>query len=85
MGIDNEGAVKGLEFIVNMVKSGRISPDTDYPLAEASFNKGETAMIINGPWSWENIGTSGIDYGVTVLPTFQGQRLDHLWGRQHRH
>ncbi|EBA1300418.1 TPA: maltose/maltodextrin ABC transporter substrate-binding protein MalE [Klebsiella pneumoniae] len=74
VGIDNEGAVKGLEFIVNMVKSGRISPDTDYPLAEASFNKGETAMIINGPWSWENIGTSGIDYGVTVLPTFQGQK-----------
>lgn len=72
-GINNEGAVKGLEFIVKMVKQGIISPDVDYPLAEASFNKGEVAMIINGPWSWENIKSSGIEYGVTILPTFQGQ------------
>jgi maltose/maltodextrin transport system substrate-binding protein len=30
-------------------------------------------MTINGPWSWGNIEKSGINYGVTTLPKFQGQ------------
>lgn len=80
VGINNAGSVKGLEFIVEMIKKGLINPDTDYPRAEASFNKGEAAMIINGPWSWENIDSSNIDYGVTVLPTFQGQKAKPFVG-----
>ncbi|HBR1031093.1 TPA: maltose/maltodextrin ABC transporter substrate-binding protein MalE [Klebsiella quasipneumoniae subsp. similipneumoniae] len=80
IGINNHGAIEGLEFIVNLVKDGIISPDVDYPLAEASFNKGETAMIINGPWSWDNIGASGINYGVTLLPTFKGQNAKPFVG-----
>ncbi|WP_407230749.1 extracellular solute-binding protein [Escherichia coli] len=50
-----------------------MNADTDYSIAEAAFNKGETAMTINGPWAWSNIDTSKVNYGVTVLPTFKGQ------------
>ncbi|WP_407215959.1 hypothetical protein [Enterobacter hormaechei] len=28
-----------------------MNADTDYSIAEAAFNKGETAMTINGPWA----------------------------------
>ena len=45
----------------------------DYAIAEASFNKGETALTINGPWSWGNIEKSKINYGVAVLPTLNGK------------
>ncbi|MDD7569717.1 MAG: maltose/maltodextrin ABC transporter substrate-binding protein MalE [[Actinobacillus] rossii] len=73
IGVNNEGSVKALQFVVDMVKNKNISADMDYAIAEASFNKGQTALTINGPWSWGNIEKSGIDYGVTVLPTLNGQ------------
>jgi maltose/maltodextrin transport system substrate-binding protein len=45
----------------------------DYSVSEAEFNQGHVAMTINGPWSWANIDKSGINYGVTTLPKFNGQ------------
>lgn len=50
-----------------------MNADTDYSIAEAAFNKGDTAMTINGPWAWSNIDKSKINYGVTLLPTFKGK------------
>ncbi|AHK18910.1 maltose/maltodextrin ABC transporter substrate-binding protein MalE [Yersinia similis] len=73
VGINNAGAQAGLQFIVDLVKNKHINADTDYSIAEAAFNKGETAMTINGPWAWSNIDKSKINYGVTLLPTFHGQ------------
>lgn len=73
VGVNNEAAQKGLQFVVDLVKNKVINADTDYSVAEASFNKGETAMTINGPWSWSNIEKSGINYGVAVLPTLNGK------------
>ncbi|MFN0551835.1 DNA polymerase I, partial [Salmonella enterica] len=58
---------------VDLIKNKHMNADTDYSIAEAAFNKGETAMTINGPWAWSNIDTSKVNYGVTVLPTFKGQ------------
>ncbi|WP_373766891.1 maltose/maltodextrin ABC transporter substrate-binding protein MalE [Glaesserella sp.] len=72
VGVNNEAAQKGLQFVVDLVKKKVINADTDYSVAEASFNKGNTAMTINGPWAWANIEKSGINYGVAVLPTLNG-------------
>ncbi|MFQ1023046.1 maltose/maltodextrin ABC transporter substrate-binding protein MalE [Avibacterium paragallinarum] len=72
IGVNNAGSQQGLQFVVNLVKDKVINPDMDYSVAEASFNKGETALTINGPWSWGNIEKSGINYGVAVLPTLNG-------------
>ncbi|MBF0752396.1 MULTISPECIES: maltose/maltodextrin ABC transporter substrate-binding protein MalE [unclassified Pasteurella] len=73
IGVNNEGSQKGLQFVVDMVKTKVINADMDYAVAEASFNKGETALTINGPWAWGNIEKSKINYGVAVLPTLNGQ------------
>ena len=73
IGVNNEGSQKGLQFVVDMVKNKVINADMDYAIAEASFNKGETALTINGPWSWGNIEKSKINYGVAVLPTLNGK------------
>ena len=73
IGVNNEGSQKALQFVVDMVKNKVINADMDYAIAEASFNKGETALTINGPWSWGNIEKSKINYGVTVLPTLNGK------------
>lgn len=73
VGVNNEAAQKGLQFVVGLVKNKVINADTDYAVAEASFNKGNTAMTINGPWAWANIEKSGVNYGVAVLPTLNGK------------
>ncbi|ADU71780.1 extracellular solute-binding protein family 1 (plasmid) [Pantoea sp. At-9b] len=73
VGVDNAGAKAGLQFLVDQVKAKTLNADTDYSIAEAAFNKGQTAMTINGPWAWSNIDKSGINYGVTLLPTLNGK------------
>jgi len=35
---------------------------------EAGFNKGEIAMMITGPWAWDNVKKSQIDFGVAPIP-----------------
>lgn len=72
VGVNNKGSIKGLQFIVDMVKNKQISADTDYSIAESAFIKGKTAMTINGPWSWANLDKAKMNYGVMVMPTFHG-------------
>lgn len=73
VGIYKSGTVAGLTFLVNFIKNNHMSADTDYPISEAAFNKGETAMTISGPWAWSNLDKSKINYGVSVLPSFRGK------------
>lgn len=73
VGIYKPGTVSGLTLLVNFIKNNHMSADTDYPISEAAFNKGETAMTISGPWAWSNLDKSKINYGVSVLPSFKGK------------
>jgi maltose/maltodextrin transport system substrate-binding protein len=73
VGVANEGVKDAMNFIMSMVNDGTISPDMDYSISDASFAKGEVAMTVNGPWTWGGYDKAGIDYGVAVLPKFQGQ------------
>ncbi|GAB3533140.1 maltose/maltodextrin ABC transporter substrate-binding protein MalE [Photobacterium alginatilyticum] len=72
VGVNNAGAKRGMNFIKSLVDKKVISPDMDYSISEAEFNKGNVAMTINGPWSWDNAEKSGINYGVAVLPKLNG-------------
>ncbi len=72
-GVNNAGSKAGMQFLVDLVKNKHLSADIDYSIAEVNFNKGKTAMTINGPWAWTNIDKNKINYGVTLLPTFKGK------------
>jgi maltose/maltodextrin transport system substrate-binding protein len=72
-GVNNAGSKNALQFLVDMIERKEISADVDYGVAESAFISGQTAMTINGPWSWGNLDKSDINYGVTVLPTFNGK------------
>ncbi len=72
-GVNTDGAKQGASILVDLVESGVMPRGADYGAMEASFNKGETAMMISGPWAWGNLEKSGIDFGVTTLPTVDGQ------------
>jgi maltose/maltodextrin transport system substrate-binding protein len=40
---------------------------------EGAFNRGQVAMMISGPWAWDNVKKSGIDFGVAAVPSVNGQ------------
>ena len=79
-GVNNQASIKGLQFLVDLVKEKVVDPNMDYAVAETKFSKGEVAMTINGPWSWSNLDKLGVNYGVAVLPTLKGHKSNPFVG-----
>jgi maltose/maltodextrin transport system substrate-binding protein len=72
-GVANDGAIAGASIIRQLIDTGTMPKGVDYGVMDAAINKGETAMVINGPWAWANLKTSGIDFGVAPIPSVGGQ------------
>lgn len=72
-GVNNDGAIKGATVLKNLINSGTMPKGVDGGITDASFAKGDVAVIINGPWSWANYEGAGINFGVAPLPTVDGQ------------
>lgn len=72
-GVNNAGALAGGELIRDMIDNGTMPAGLDYGVMDAAINKGETAMVINGPWAWSNLEQSGINFGVAPIPSVAGQ------------
>jgi maltose/maltodextrin transport system substrate-binding protein len=73
VGVNNAGALKGAELLSSMIKSGVMPKGATYSAMEAGFNKGEIAMMITGPWAWDNVKKSNIDFGVAPIPSVAGK------------
>ena len=69
-GVNNEGAKKGLSYLVNMIKGGHIPKGADYGIMESSFVAGKVGCIINGAWSWGQY--KKVNYSVNPFPTLDG-------------
>lgn len=67
-GVNSAGAKQGASTLKALIDQGVMPKGADYSVAEAAFNKGESAMFISGPWAWSNIQKSGIDFGVAPIP-----------------
>lgn len=73
-GINHPGAVRGAEFLVQLMKTGVIPEGgLNYQEAEEAMKSGKQAMWITGPWAWESLTKAKINYGVAVLPTLNGK------------
>ena len=71
-GVNNAGSKAGVQVIKDMIDSGAMPSGVDYGVMDAALNKGETAMVINGPWAWSNLEASGINFGVAPVPSVGG-------------
>jgi maltose/maltodextrin transport system substrate-binding protein len=71
-GVNNEGAKKGAAALRKLIDDGVMPSGVDYGVMDAAINKGEVAMVINGPWAWSNLATSGINFGVAPIPSVAG-------------
>ncbi|GAB7127228.1 maltose/maltodextrin ABC transporter substrate-binding protein MalE [Silvimonas sp. JCM 19000] len=73
VGVNNAGAVKGAETLMKLISSGAMPKSSSYAEMEAGVNQGKVAMMITGPWAWENLRKSKINFGVAPIPTVDGK------------
>lgn len=73
-GVANAGALKGAELLAQMVKDGVMPKGAAYADMESGVNQGKVAMMINGPWSWDNLRKSKINFGVAKIPAVSGAK-----------
>ena len=73
VGINQPGAVVGATLIERMIVDGHMPRGARYAEMEAAFSRGQLAMMISGPWAWDNARKSGIDFGVAPIPTVAGK------------
>jgi maltose/maltodextrin transport system substrate-binding protein len=72
IGVDNDGAVKGLQAIVELINAGVMPKGASYSVMEQKMNSGELAMMVSGPWAWANLRKGGIDFDLAPLPGVDG-------------
>jgi maltose/maltodextrin transport system substrate-binding protein len=67
-GVNSEGAVLGASVLHRLIQGGHMPPGAKYSDMESQFASGKTAMMINGPWAWDNVKKAKIDFGVAPIP-----------------
>jgi maltose/maltodextrin transport system substrate-binding protein len=72
IGVNQPGAVKAGETLAALVKNGQMNRFATYSDMENGFARGEVAMMISGPWAWDNVRRSKIDFGVAAIPSVTG-------------
>ena len=73
VGVNNAGALKGAQMLDRLVKDGHMPKGARYAEMEGAFARGQVAMMINGPWAWDNARKVGIDFGVARIPGIDGK------------
>lgn len=83
VGLNNDGAVKALEFIRSYSKylPKAVLTDEGWAAVDSYFKEGKAAAVINGPWALGDYAKSGVDYGVAPLPILpNGQSMRPFYG-----
>ncbi|MBY6036373.1 extracellular solute-binding protein [Fictibacillus nanhaiensis] len=72
VGLANEGAVEGLEYITSWYNDGLfpkgIIGEKAGSTIDGLFTEGKAASVMNGPWSFQGYKDAGIDIGVAPMP-----------------
>ena len=72
-GVNNAGALIGAELLTRMVKEGVMPKGATYADMESQMAQGKLAMMISGPWAWDNLKKAKINLGIAKLPTVAGK------------
>ena len=72
VGVNAPGAVQAMTLLQTLVRTGVLPKGAGYSEMEGAFNRGEIAMMISGPWAWDNVRKSHIDFGVAPIPSVNG-------------
>jgi maltose/maltodextrin transport system substrate-binding protein len=73
VGVNNAGALQGALMLDRLVREGHMPKGARYSEMEGAFARGQVAMMINGPWAWDNVRKVGIDFTVAPIPSIGGK------------
>ena len=73
VGVNNAGGLAAAQMLDRLLRDGHMPRGARYAEMDAAFNRGQVAMIISGPWAWDNARKSGIDFGVAPIPRIGAQ------------
>ena len=73
-GVNNAGALAGALMLAKLVADGVMPKGASYSDMEAGMAQGKVAMMINGPWSWDNLKKANINFGVAKIPSVGGKK-----------
>lgn len=73
-GVNNAGALKGAELLNKLLREGYMPEGSGYAEMEGAMAQGQVGMMINGPWSWDNLRKAKIDFGVAKIPMVNGKK-----------
>jgi maltose/maltodextrin transport system substrate-binding protein len=68
VGVNTPGAILAGDMLERLITSGTLPKGARYAEMESGFSRGEIAMMISGPWAWDNAKRSHIDFGVAPIP-----------------
>lgn len=72
VGVNAPGALQGVEMLARLIQDGHMPKGARYAEMESAFNRGQIATMISGPWAWDNLRKSNIDFGVAPIPSIGG-------------
>lgn len=68
VGVNAPGAVAGAAMLSRLIEEGYMPRGARYAEMEAGFARGEIAMMITGPWAWDNARKAKIPFTVAPVP-----------------
>jgi maltose/maltodextrin transport system substrate-binding protein len=68
VGVNNAGSLAGATMLDRLIKDGVMPKGARYAEMEGAFARGQVAMMITGPWAWDNAKKARIDFGVAPVP-----------------
>ncbi|MFN9450305.1 MAG: maltose/maltodextrin ABC transporter substrate-binding protein MalE [Rubrivivax sp.] len=73
VGVNSPGALQGVQMLDRLLQEGLMPRGARYSDMEAQFASGKVAMMISGPWAWDNVTKSKIDFTVASVPSIGGK------------
>lgn len=73
-GIANAGALAGFEQIRSLLDSGVLAREASYDSMMTGFKAGEVAMMINGPWVWNELRAANIRFAIDHVPGISAEQ-----------
>ncbi len=68
IGMNNEGMVTGLAWVLHLVEEGAVSANIDWEASHVQFETGRSAFIMTGPWALNRFDTAGVPYAISAFP-----------------
>lgn len=83
IGLDNAGAIKGYQFIQDLVVKDKLMPaDIKGDMAKGDFLNKKSGLYISGPWDVQAFKDGGVNFDVVPMPTLDGKKVPTFMGVQ---